>query len=297
MNLQLDTDPPEAFFSELLKTYPNIELFLSLLLKTSSHVRRRDDFFTYVQAFWKSHMGIPIAPSFLLKIIQLLRLTGLLCRKYYQRSILSTFLLTYNIEIVSFLRIFHDDLSFMLERHLTHKIPLKDFQFLLISCSKWYIHLLSSNKDLTGRKIRPFQNVLCLAFDRFDENDLLIGAVRPVVQNYLKKQRLQQSRRGVRYQAKFISVDQLKKEPFTLPQFQHKERGLVLVNVLTDIYDWMTEYISPNRINQSKSYDPPYFDILAHAKKAKVIFKEKKSEKDRFKPVLFLNILEQSPGF
>ncbi len=173
----------------------------------------------------------------------------------------------------------------MLERHLTHKIPLKDFQFLLISCSKWYIHLLSANKDLTGRKIRPFQNVLCLAFDRFDENDLLIGAVRPVVQNYLKKQRLQQSRRGTRYQAKFISVDQLKKEPFALPQFQHKERGLVLVNVLTDIYDWMTEYTSPNRINQSESYDLPYFDILAHAKKAKVIFKEKKSEKDRLKPV------------
>lgn len=282
MTIQLDKGTNETFLSELLKKHPEIESYLFHLLKTSSYVRTRDEFSSYVQFLWNSHLGIPVDLVFLVKMTNVLRLTGLLSHKYYQKSVLGTFLLTYNLEISSFLQIFQDNFSFILDRRLTAKIPFKDFQLILITYSKWFIQSLKSTPDITVRRVRVFQDVLCLAFDMFTDTDLLKSAVRPVIINYLKEQRLQfQSKR-----ARHTSLARLKKEPFSFPVFQQKRRGLVLAKVLTDIYDWMTEYATPKEKNQSKNYDPPYFDILIHAKESKVRFKDTESEEDRVKSVL-----------
>lgn len=281
MTIQLDKGTNDIFLSELLKKHLEIESYLFKLLKTSSHVRTRYEFSSYVHFLWNSLLEIPVDPVFCDKMIEVLRLTGLLSSKYYQKSVLGTFLLAYNLKVSSFLRIFQEKLSFILNRRLTSEISFKDFKLLLITCSKWFIQSLQLTPDLTVRRVRVFQEVLCLTFNMLPDSDLLKAAVRPVIMDYLKELRLQfQSKK-----ARFTSLAQLTKEPFSFPTFQQRQRGLVLTKVLTDIYDWMTEYTTPKEMNQSKNYDPPYFDILIHAKKAKVRFEDNKSEEEKVKSV------------
>ncbi len=281
MNIQLDTAIHERFVSKLLAVHPQIESYISLLLKNSSFVRTRDEFFSYVDSLWKSNLGVSVNPEYLAKIIEVLRLTGLLCRKYYQKSVLGAFLLAYKLEVSSFLRIFQEKLSFIFDRRYTSEISFQDFKLILITCSKWFIQSLQLTPDLTVRRVRVFQEVLCLTFNMLPDSDLLKAAVRPVIMDYLKELRLQfQSKK-----ARFTSLAQLTKEPFSFPTFQQRQRGLVLTKVLIDIYDWMTEYTTPKEMNQSKNYDPPYFDILIHAKKAKVRFEDNKSEEEKVKSV------------
>ncbi len=281
MNIHLDTGSHEFFLSKLLNIHPNVETYLSHLLKTSTQVRNRDDFNHNIQSLWNSHFSFPINPIFLAKMGELLRLTGLLSNKYYKSSILGTFFLAYNLEITSFLRIFQPELSFMLNRPLSSKISFNNFQSFLIASSIWYIRSLRISLDQAVRRVRTFLEVLCLVFNMGTDSDLLKTAVRPIIMEYLKEQRLQfQSR-----QVKYTSISQLRKEPFLIPKFQHRERGLVFSKVLTDIYDWMTEYTSFKEKNQLKNYDPPYFDILIHAKKATVSFKDEISKKDRVRHV------------
>ncbi|PWI48458.1 hypothetical protein CEE45_06915 [Candidatus Heimdallarchaeota archaeon B3_Heim] len=284
MAVQLETNNNGSFLSSLLQMGPHFESFLRLVLKTSSFVRTQDEFSLHVQSLWQKYLGKLVDPVFSTKIIRLLRLTGLLKRKYYQRSVLGTFLLAYNLNIFVYLQVFHTDLSFMLDRHQTPKVSLKKFQPLLLSYSKWYINILQH--EYSGWKLQVFQDVFCLAFDWYSDKDCLKAAVRPLLKDHLKILYQQfESTRKARRKTRSIPIHQSTKEPFIFPKIQHGERGLVLVKVLTEIYDWITAYTSKKDENFTKNYDPPFFDILIHAKKARVTYRDEEGDIDIVKAV------------
>ncbi len=284
LTVQLETEISRSFLASLFQSDQNIESFLHSILNSSRLSQSKEEFFHHLRKLWIDYFDSAVNLDFIKKVILLLRLAGLLKRKYYQRSILGTFLLAYNLKILDYLQLYHNKHKFIFDRYQTSKIGIKDFELLLISCSKWYISILRD--QYSGWKLQTFQDVLCQAFDWYLDRDYLKTSIRPLLKDHLNQLYLQlESRPKQMMKRRGIPIHQPTKEPFILPKKPHRERGLVLLKVLTEIYDWITTYVSITDKNATKNYDPPFFDILVHAREAKVTFRDNEKKVDAVKAV------------
>lgn len=257
----------------------NIEELDSLfqtILQLCQQTCLRDEFFYYVQSIWEQQQKSPLDSLFLEKIFELLRLTGLLKRKYYQTSVLGSFFLAKNISCSSFVLFFQEKLDFLLNRYPSKILFYTNFQILYFTCCIWFTQVLK--EKFSGWKLQIFQEILCLTFEWYDKKDSLHKEIRPVLNEYLGEQYKRiHARRTLKSRPRTIPIGKRPQEFFTIPQPKKGRRGEVLAKVLIDIYDWIETCSFNGATDTSINYDLPFFDILSHAKEAKIISEDETS--------------------
>ena len=254
-----------------------LEIVFRIALQVGVQITTKEEYMSRLQATLFQGHGISLSTHWLIQHILILRLMGLLKRRYYQTSALGLFFLENRLEVKSFLQLFQVRLNFALERIQSQKLKEQEYALAYIACAEWYLNILKT-RNFIGPELDDFLLILGFTFEWTDKlPSYLEKKIEHILDEFLKEQfRARAEKVGTRFLSKYKPVKLAKQEQPPLPQPRKVSPGKVLKRVVEDIYNWLTEtsiiYQKAMQSNDTSAFKKlswiqPYIDIQKIAQK------------------------------
>ncbi|MFW9856393.1 MAG: hypothetical protein ACFFFG_15175, partial [Candidatus Thorarchaeota archaeon] len=208
-------------------------------------------------------------PSEILRLVKILRLSGLLKRKYYQTSILGKYFRAHGLNCADYINHIaklqvSSGIRRTEEKFTSKQINYTDFQRLVVLSCEWYINTMK--REFAARQLRLFQEVLFRAFGWSENKSTLLEEIQPIINEKLQAMyKHTQAGRMVKKYSKYRSLRDPPKEPFSLPGPHEMKRGVLLAEVIITIYQWL---VSKSKLHPDSQPGLLYLDILECAREA-----------------------------